>query len=164
VLEREDPDTFLEALGVDVVDERLTNGNADPLGVPRDLPTALDFIEASNHKDRLALSAPLRRPLLPRRRCCDHTAYVSFWARINFRADLGKAHTHTERERERERPWAIENDPPLCTCICPYPLFEATPPGAAPGPPVKTGALGRRFWGCNKTDAGIPVIIWAKWT
>ena len=25
---------------------------------------------------------------------------------------------------------------PLCTRICPYPLFEATPPGAAPGPPV----------------------------
>ena len=33
--------------------------------------------------------------------------------------------------------------------ICPYPFFEATPPGAAPGPPVKTGARVRRFRGCN---------------
>jgi len=30
--------------------------------------------------------------------------------------------------------------PPLGTRICPYPFFEATPPGTAPGLPVKTGA------------------------
>jgi len=38
---------------------------------------------------------------------------------------------------------------PLCTRICPFPFFEATPPGAALGPPVKTGARVRRFRGCN---------------
>ena len=38
---------------------------------------------------------------------------------------------------------------PLCTRICPYPLFEATPPGAAPGPPVKTEARVRRLRGCK---------------
>ena len=38
---------------------------------------------------------------------------------------------------------------PLCTRICPYPFFEATHLGAAPGPPVKTGARVRRFRGCN---------------
>ena len=31
-----------------------------------------------------------------------------------------------------------------------HPFFEATPPGAAPGPPVKTGARVRHFRGCNK--------------
>ena len=25
--------------------------------------------------------------------------------------------------------------------MCPYPFFEVTPPGAAPGPPVKTGPV-----------------------
>ena len=35
--------------------------------------------------------------------------------------------------------------------MCPYPFFEDTPPGAAPGPPVKTGARVRRFRGCNQT-------------
>ena len=38
-----------------------------------------------------------------------------------------------------------------------HPFFEATPPGAAPGTPVKTGARVRRLRGCNKegctTDA-----------
>ena len=38
---------------------------------------------------------------------------------------------------------------PLCARICPCPFFEATTPGAAPGPPVKTGARVRRFRGCN---------------
>jgi len=41
--------------------------------------------------------------------------------------------THTKTLR------AIENTP-LCTRIWPCSLFVATPPGAAPGPPVKTGA------------------------
>jgi len=31
-----------------------------------------------------------------------------------------------------------------------HPFFEATPPGAAPGPPVNTGARVRHFRGCNK--------------
>ena len=31
----------------------------------------------------------------------------------------------------------------------PCPFFKATSPGAAPGPPVKTGARVRRFRGCN---------------
>ena len=30
-----------------------------------------------------------------------------------------------------------------------HPFFEATPPGAAPGPPVNTGARVRHFRGCN---------------
>ena len=30
---------------------------------------------------------------------------------------------------------------PLCTRICPCPLFEATPPGAAPGPRLKLGPV-----------------------
>jgi len=38
---------------------------------------------------------------------------------------------------------------PLCTRMCPYPFFEVTTPGAAPGPPVKTGARVRRIHGCN---------------
>ena len=42
---------------------------------------------------------------------------------------------------------------PLCVCICLYPFFEATPPGDAPGPPVKTGANVRRFRGCNNDDS-----------
>ena len=45
---------------------------------------------------------------------------------------------------------------PLCTRICPCPFFEVTPPGAAPGPPVKTGARARRFRGCNKKMAVLP--------
>ena len=31
-----------------------------------------------------------------------------------------------------------------------HPFFEATPPGAAPGPPVNTGARVRHFRRCNK--------------
>ena len=31
-----------------------------------------------------------------------------------------------------------------------HPFFEATPPGAAPGPPVNTGARVRHFRGCNQ--------------
>ena len=31
-----------------------------------------------------------------------------------------------------------------------HPFFEATPPGAAPGPPVNTGARVRHFRGCKK--------------
>ena len=41
---------------------------------------------------------------------------------------------------------------PFCARMCPCQFFEATPPGAAPGPPVKTGARVRRFRGCNKTS------------
>ena len=41
---------------------------------------------------------------------------------------------------------------PLRTRMCPYPFFEDTPPGAAPGPPVKTGAGVRRFRGCNNPE------------
>ena len=33
------------------------------------------------------------------------------------------------------------------------PFFEATPPGAESGPPVKTGARVRRFRGCNSRVA-----------
>ena len=40
----------------------------------------------------------------------------------------------------------------LCTRICPCPFFEATPPGAAPVPPVETAARVRRFRGCNKAE------------
>ena len=41
---------------------------------------------------------------------------------------------------------------PLGTRMCPCPFFEATPPGAAPGPPIKTGARVRRFRGCKNAD------------
>ena len=33
-----------------------------------------------------------------------------------------------------------------------HPFFEATPPGAAPGPPVNTGARVRHFRGCNNSS------------
>ena len=46
--------------------------------------------------------------------------------------------------REGERLWAIGYDP-LCTRMYP-------PPGAAPGPPVKTGARVRRFRGCYEQE------------
>jgi hypothetical protein len=36
-----------------------------------------------------------------------------------------------------------------------HPFFEATPPGAAPGPPVNTGARVRHFRGCKKMFLGI---------
>jgi len=49
---------------------------------------------------------------------------------------------------DRQTSWALEMTP-LCTRMCPYLFFEATPPGAAPGPPVKTAARVRRFRGCN---------------
>ena len=39
---------------------------------------------------------------------------------------------------------------PPCTRMYTHPFFEATPPGAAPGPPVKTGARVRHFRGCKK--------------
>ena len=42
---------------------------------------------------------------------------------------------------------------PLCTRMYTHPFFEATPPGAAPGPPVKTGARVRHFRGCNQISA-----------
>ena len=38
---------------------------------------------------------------------------------------------------------------PPCTRMYTHPFFEATPPGAAPGPPVNTGARVRHFRGCN---------------
>ena len=39
---------------------------------------------------------------------------------------------------------------PPCTRMYTHPFFEATTPGAAPGPPVKTGARVRHFRGCKK--------------
>jgi len=57
--------------------------------------------------------------------------------------------TQTDTQTHRQKSWAIGNAPPLFAHI-PYPFFEATPPGAAPGPPVKTGARVRRLRGCNK--------------
>ena len=44
---------------------------------------------------------------------------------------------------------------PPCTRMYTHPSFEATPPGAAPGPPVNTGARVRHFRGCNQ--------LWAAW-
>ena len=61
----------------------------------------------------------------------------------------------TDRQTHRKASWAIGNGP-LCTRICPYTFFEVTPPGTAPGPPVKTGARVRRFRGCN-TDSSSPL-------
>ena len=40
-----------------------------------------------------------------------------------------------------------------------HPFFEATPPGAAPGPPVNTGARVRHFRGCNKASDQEPLLI-----
>jgi len=34
----------------------------------------------------------------------------------------------------------------------PYPFFEVTPLGAAPGPPFIIGGRVRRFWGCNNSQ------------
>jgi len=60
----------------------------------------------------------------------------------------GDRHTDTHRQAL----WAIGNDPPLYAHV-PCPFFEATPPGAAPGPPVKTGARVRRFRRCKQRRA-----------
>jgi len=75
-----------------------------------------------------------------------------------------QTHTHREREREREREEGERGGRerereahtqggyrkrPLCTRICPYSFFKVTPPGATPGPPVKSGARVRRFRGCK---------------
>ena len=66
-----------------------------------------------------------------------------------------KEHTVTFGGRGRQTEFVgTRKRPPLCTCMCPsspYPFFEATPPSAAPGPPVKTGGRSRRFRGCNET-------------
>ena len=39
---------------------------------------------------------------------------------------------------------------PPCTRMYTHPFFEATSPGAAPGPPVKARARVRHFRGCKK--------------
>ena len=39
---------------------------------------------------------------------------------------------------------------PPCTRMYTHPFFEATPPGAAPGPPVNTGARVRHIRQCKK--------------
>ena len=56
-------------------------------------------------------------------------------------------HTHGHTEIVGYRKF-----PPLCTRICPYPFFEATPQPRAPppNPLLKPGAPVRRFRGCNK--------------
>ena len=59
-------------------------------------------------------------------------------------------YTRTHAKIAGYRKWPL-----LCTRICPYPLFEATPPGAAPGTPVKTGARVRRFRGCKNPRVGV---------
>ena len=46
---------------------------------------------------------------------------------------------------------------PSVRAYAPYPSFEATPPGAAPGPPLKTGARVSRFRGCNKLAIVYPL-------
>ena len=61
-----------------------------------------------------------------------------------------KANCLLRRPGQTDRNRGLWEVTPLCTRICPYPFFEAIPPGAAPGPPVKTGARVRRFRGCNK--------------
>ena len=43
--------------------------------------------------------------------------------------------------------------------MCPHPFFEAAPLGAAPGPPVKTGARVRHFRGCNQFP--VPWFLWS---
>ena len=44
-------------------------------------------------------------------------------------------HRHTDSYR------GLLEMTPLCMRICPYPLFEATPPGAAPDPRLKPGPV-----------------------
>jgi len=46
---------------------------------------------------------------------------------------------------------------PPCTRMYTHPFFEAIPPGAAPGPPVNTGARVRHFQGCNQQPAAARV-------
>jgi len=55
-----------------------------------------------------------------------------------------------DRDTERDCGLLYMKPVPLCKSICPFPFFEATPPGAAPGPLVKTGARLRRFRGCKE--------------
>ena len=52
----------------------------------------------------------------------------SLWART-------RAHTHADSGGYRKRPSSVHAYMP------PYPPFEATPPGSAPGLPVKPGHL-----------------------
>ena len=47
--------------------------------------------------------------------------------------------------------------------MCPYPFFEAAPPIATPGPPVKTGARVRHFRRCNNPRWHSSQCCGAKW-
>jgi len=54
----------------------------------------------------------------------------------------------------RQRSWAIGNGPSLYAHLpLLHPFIEAITPGAAPGPPVKTGARVCRFQGCKNRTA-----------
>jgi len=44
---------------------------------------------------------------------------------------------------------------PLCTRICPYPFFEATPPGTLPDPQLKPGPVFVAFGGVTTTASGV---------
>ena len=48
---------------------------------------------------------------------------------------------HAHRQTDDTQTTAAIGNDPICTRICTYPFFEVTPPGAAPGPPVKTGSV-----------------------
>jgi len=72
------------------------------------------------------------------------------------------SHSHKANRYFRRRAWtrtqrsrAIGNDPSLYAHIS-LPMLESTPPGAAPGPPVKTGARVRRFRGCENKASILP--------
>jgi len=93
-----------------------------------------------------------------RRRCCwwwwcwwwwcvdDHFRAILNFKRTNCHYAVVAKDTHTHTHIQTG---AVGNAIPFCMCICPCPFFEVTSPGAAPGPPVKTGARVRRFRGCN---------------
>jgi len=65
---------------------------------------------------------------------------------------LGATRAHTHTHHTHTQIVGYRKFPPLYAhTVCPIlTFFEVTPPGAAPGPPVKTGARVRCFRGCNK--------------
>ena len=63
-------------------------------------------------------------------------AVVVVRRRTNLGIQIQKSNGHVRRSTHThtQRSWATENDSPLYAhTVCPYPFFEATPPGAAPG-------------------------------
>ena len=66
----------------------------------------------------------------------DHFRVIS---NVKRKLPLQEVQTHTDNTDTEIL--GCRKPTPLCTRICPYPFFKATPLGAALGPPVWTGLL-----------------------